>query len=219
MLGVATAGAVADVAVKLWAVSQLPYLRATRTIFGVDLVLVFNRTPSFDYKHLVIGQTLLVMVKFVALAYLGWRLKGWWRWLGLGLILGGAIANVGNWLLTRAVPDFLVMPWATVNLADLLIVTGAAVICAGWGARVLTRLIRRRRRLILDLRHCRFMAAAKDSVHAPLPTLAASPQAADQALGVAELANLASHPGDYPASATQFPWKPNGTRWGKWTIA
>jgi hypothetical protein len=55
------------------------------------------------------------------------------------------MANVGNWLFTRAVPDFLVMPWATVNLADLLIVTGAAVICAGWGARVLTHLVRRTR--------------------------------------------------------------------------
>jgi lipoprotein signal peptidase len=143
MLGVAAAGAIADVALKLWAVSQLPYLRETRTLLGVELVLVFNRRPSFDYEHLVMGQGLLVVIKFLALGYLGWRLKGWWRWLGLGLILGGAMANVGNWLLTHAVPDFLVLPWATVNLADLLIVTGAAVICAGWGARVLTYLIRR----------------------------------------------------------------------------
>jgi hypothetical protein len=51
------------------------------------------------------------------------------------------MANVGNWLLTHAVPDFLVMPWATVNLADLLIVTGTAVIGAGWAARALTHLI------------------------------------------------------------------------------
>ena len=143
MLGVAAAGAIADVALKLWAVSQLPYLRETRTLLGVELVLVFNRRPSFDYEHLVMGQALLVIIKFLALGYLGWRLKGWWRWLGLGLILGGAVANVGNWLVTHAVPDFLVLPWATVNLADLLIVTGAAVICAGWGARVLTYLIRR----------------------------------------------------------------------------
>jgi lipoprotein signal peptidase len=82
---------------------------------------------------------------FLALAYLGWRLKGRWRWLGLGLILGGAMANVGNWLLTHAVVDFLVMPWATVNLADLLTVAGASVILAGWGARVLSHLIYRTR--------------------------------------------------------------------------
>jgi lipoprotein signal peptidase len=144
MLTVAMAGTVADAALKLWAVSHLPYLRETHSLFGVELLLVFNRRPSFDYEHFVIGQGLAVMFKFLALGFLGWRLKGWWRWLGLGLILGGAMANVGNWLFTRAVVDFLVMPWATVNLADLLIVAGAAVICAGSGARVLRHLIRRR---------------------------------------------------------------------------
>jgi Signal peptidase (SPase) II len=61
----------------------------------------------------------------------------------VALILGGAIANVGNWLLTHAVVDFLVTPWATVNLADLLIVAGAAVICAGWCRRVVSHLWRR----------------------------------------------------------------------------
>jgi lipoprotein signal peptidase len=145
MMGVATAGGIGDVALKLWAVSQLPYLRETHSLFGVGLLLVFNRTPSFSFEHVVIGQTLVVVIKFLALGYLGWRLKGWWRWLGLGLIIGGAMANVGNWLVTRAVVDFLVMPWATVNLADLLIVSGATVICAGWGARVINHLTRRTR--------------------------------------------------------------------------
>jgi lipoprotein signal peptidase len=144
MLGVAAAGAVADAALKLWAVSRLAYLHETATFFGLNLLLVLNRRPSFDYQHLVIGPALVVMIKFLALGYLGWRLKGWWRWLGLGLILGGALANVGNWLLTHAVVDFLVMPWATVNLADLLIVAGAAVICAGWSGRVASHLLRRR---------------------------------------------------------------------------
>lgn len=142
MLGVAAVGGICDIALKLWAVSQLSYLGDTRRVFGVELSLVFNRAPAFDYEHFVIGQALPVVIKFVALGYLGWRLKGRWRWLGLGLILGGAMANVGNWLVTRAVPDYLVMPWATVNLADLLIVLGAAVICAGWGVRGL-RLLRR----------------------------------------------------------------------------
>jgi lipoprotein signal peptidase len=142
MLGVAAAGGIADVALKLWAVSELPYMRGTHGLFGVELYLVFNRTPSFDYEHFVISQALPVVIKFLALGYLGSRLKGWWRWLGLGLILGGAIANVGNWAVTGAVPDFLVMPWATVNLADLLIVIGAVVICSGWAARGLCLLTR-----------------------------------------------------------------------------
>jgi lipoprotein signal peptidase len=143
MLGVATAGGIGDGALKLWAVSQLPYLAQRHGLFGVELFLVFNRTPSYDFEHVVLSQTLVVVIKFLVLGYLGWRLKGWWRWLGLGLILGGAVANVGNWLVTHAVPDFLVMPWATVNLADLLIVVGATVIFAGWGARVVRHLTRR----------------------------------------------------------------------------
>jgi lipoprotein signal peptidase len=145
MLGVATAAGIGDIALKLWAVSQLPYLAQTRGPFGVGLLLVFNRTPSYDFEHVALSQTLVVVIKFLVLGYLGWRLKGWWRSLGLGLILGGAVANVGNWLVTHAVADFLVMPWATVNLADLLIVVGATVIFAGWGGRVVRHLTRRTR--------------------------------------------------------------------------
>jgi hypothetical protein len=55
------------------------------------------------------------------------------------------VANVGNWLVTHAVADFIVMPWATVNLADLLIVVGATVIFAGWGGRVVRHLTSRTR--------------------------------------------------------------------------
>ena len=145
MLGVATAGGIGDIALKLWAVSQLPYLAQTRGPFGVGLLLVFNRTPSYDFEHVALGQTIVVVIKFLILGYLGWRLKGRWRSLGLGLILGGAVANVGNWLVTHAVADFLIMPWATVNLADLLIVVGATVIFAGWAARVVRHLTRRTR--------------------------------------------------------------------------
>jgi lipoprotein signal peptidase len=145
MLWVATAGGIGDIALKLWAVSQLPYLAQTRGPFGVGLLLVFNRTPSYDFEQVAPGQTLVVVIKFLVLGYLGWRLKGWWRSLGLGLILGGAVANVGNWLVTHAVADFLIMPWATVNLADLLIVVGTTVIFAGWAARVVRHLTRRTR--------------------------------------------------------------------------
>jgi hypothetical protein len=56
----------------------------------------------------------------------------------LGLIFGGAVANVGNWAVTHAVADFLVMPWATVNLADIFILLGSAVVLIGSGARART---------------------------------------------------------------------------------
>jgi lipoprotein signal peptidase len=135
MLTIAIAVLVADVASKLWAVSQLPYLHETHGPAGVGLLLVFNRTPSYDVGHVAIASLFLVLIKFLVLGYLGWRLTRRWRALGLGLILGGSVANAGNWAVTHAVADFLVMPWATVNLADLFIVLGSAVVVVGTGAR------------------------------------------------------------------------------------
>ena len=114
----------------------------TRSLAG-QLACIRNSARGLGLRR--IGQSVVVVLKFVVLGYLGWRLKGSWRCLGLGLLLGGALANVGNWLITHAVVDFLVMPWATVNLADLLIDLGAVVIGAGWAARLLRHLARRRR--------------------------------------------------------------------------
>ena len=135
MFTIAMAVLVADVASKLWAVSQLPYLHETRGPAGVGLLLVFNRTPSYDLGHVAMASLLLLVIKFLVLGYLGWRLRGRWRAIGLGLILGGAAANAGNWVVTHAVADFLVMPWATVNLADLFIVLGSAVVVIGSGTQ------------------------------------------------------------------------------------
>jgi lipoprotein signal peptidase len=135
MFTIAVAALFADVASKLWAVSRLPYLHETRGPAGVGLFLVFNRTPSFDLGHVAVASLLLVVTKFVVLGSFGWQLTPGWRALGLGLVLGGAAANAGNWAVTHAVADFLVMPWATVNLADLFILFGSAVVVVGWGVR------------------------------------------------------------------------------------
>jgi lipoprotein signal peptidase len=135
MLTVMTAVLIIDFALKLWATAHLPYLHETTGVFGVGFFLVFNRRPSYDIGQVALTQTMLVALKFLTLGYLGFRLRGWWRGVGLGLVLGGAAANISNWIVTRAVVDFLVMPWATVNPADLSILLGTAVIFAGWAVR------------------------------------------------------------------------------------
>jgi lipoprotein signal peptidase len=175
MLTVAVAALVADVASKLWAVSQLPYRHETRGPAGVGLFLVFNRTPSFDVGHVAIASLLLVVIKFVVLGYSGWRLPRGWRAVGLGLILGGAVANTGNWTVTHAVADFLVMPWATVNLADLFILLGSAVVVVGCGVRV----------------HAHFSAGTL-KIRGRLPSASVS---------TAELLDVSIQPPRYPGSA------------------
>jgi lipoprotein signal peptidase len=135
MLTVMTAVLITDFTLKLWATAHLPYLHETTGLFGIGFFLVFNRTPSYDIGQVAVTQTMLVALKFLTLGYLGFRLRGWWRGVGLGLVLGGAAANISNWIVTRAVVDFLVMPWATVNPADLSILLGTAVILGGWTVR------------------------------------------------------------------------------------
>jgi lipoprotein signal peptidase len=135
MLTVMAAVLITDFTLKLWATAHLPYLHETTGVFGVGFFLVFNRTPSFDIGQVAVTETLLAAFKFLMLGYLGFRLRGWLRWVGLGLVFGGAAANIINWIATRGVVDFLVMPWATVNPADLSILLGTATIFVGWAVR------------------------------------------------------------------------------------
>jgi signal peptidase II len=131
MLLVASAVFVADAVSKLWAVYSLPYLRETRSFAGLELLFVLNRAPSFALGHVAAEQVFLVAAKFLILVWMGWRLTGWYRTVGLGLIVGGALGNLTSWAAGHAVVDFLVMPWATVNLADMAILIGSGIVGVG----------------------------------------------------------------------------------------
>jgi signal peptidase II len=133
---VAAAVLVTDAASKLWAVYSLPYLRRAHGLPGLGFFFVLNSAPSFAVGHASVERLLPVVVKFVLLVWAAWRLAGWYRTLGLGLIVGGSLGNLTSFAVGHAVVDFLVMPWATVNLADLAIVVGSAVVGVGVVARL-----------------------------------------------------------------------------------
>jgi signal peptidase II len=133
---VAAAVLVTDAASKLWAVYSLPYLRRAHELPGLGLFFVLNSAPSFAVGQVSVERVALVVVKFVLLVWVAWRLTGWYRSLGLGLIVGGSLGNLTSWAVGHAVVDFLVMPWATVNLADLSIVVGSCIVGVGVVAKL-----------------------------------------------------------------------------------
>lgn len=47
-----------------------------------------------------------------------------------GLIVGGCAANVGERIWRGAVTDFIATPWIVIDIADLAIVTGLALLAA-----------------------------------------------------------------------------------------
>jgi signal peptidase II len=128
---VAAAVLVTDAASKLWAVYSLPYLRRAHAFPGLGFFFVLNSAPSFALGQVSVERVLPVVVKFVLLVWVAWRLTGWYRTVGLGLIVGGSLGNLTSWAVGHAVVDFLVMPWATVNVADVSIVIGSGVVGAG----------------------------------------------------------------------------------------
>ena len=108
----------------------------------LDLVMVWNRGVSYGLftQDGGIGRWVLV-----ALGIGGATLFSWWLWmtrgmlatLALGLVIGGAVANVIDRLAYGAVADFFLFhigrfEWYVFNLADVWIVAGAV----GSGARL-----------------------------------------------------------------------------------
>ncbi len=103
-----------------------------------DLVLAWNRGVSYGLfaQHTDAGRWLLVAVSVLSAA-------GLWLWMatfrrrwpaaGVGLIIGGALANAADRILHGAVADFFWfhvgrLSWYVFNLADVAIVVGAAIV-------------------------------------------------------------------------------------------
>ena len=103
-----------------------------------DIVLAWNRGISYGWftQYTEIGRWLLIGLTFAVVV-------GLWLWLarqtrplpaaGIGLIIGGALANITDRLIHGAVADFFWFhagrfSWYVFNLADVAIVAGALVI-------------------------------------------------------------------------------------------
>ena len=114
-----------------------PYRRIEITPF-FDIVLAWNRGISYGWfaQHTEAGRWLLIGITTLITI-------GLWLWLaqqsrplpaaGIGLIIGGAAANITDRLIHGAVADFFWFhlgrfSWYVFNLADVAIVAGAAIL-------------------------------------------------------------------------------------------
>lgn len=134
-----------DQATKVWAVAALADGPIHVVGDTVRLDLVRNRGGAFSILSFE-GVTPLLAGAAIALSvwlvYLGHREDDRWLVLGLALVLGGALGNLGDrifrapGILEGGVVDFIdVGAWPTFNLADAAITAGVAVLLLrGWGS-------------------------------------------------------------------------------------
>ena len=130
----ATAVTGADLTVKTIAAQALPGRRTVDLPGPLDLRVLFNPGAAFGLgaampaAAVIVGTGLLV----VAVAVYAWRavptLATAGR-VGLGLVLGGAAANLIDRVGDGLVTDYLQTGWwPTFNLADIAIVSGAGLL-------------------------------------------------------------------------------------------
>ena len=99
----------------------------------LDLRLSHNPGVAFGLGDAVPAWLLLALTAMVAafLAAAGWR-GAFTSTAGVGLVLGGAVANVADRLQAGTVVDMLHLGWwPTFNLADVWITLGAALLVLG----------------------------------------------------------------------------------------
>jgi signal peptidase II len=129
---VAVAVVVADQLTKWWAVTRLA--RGPIHVVGtLDLELARNTGASFSLfqgKAFVLVPVAVVLV--AVLSVLAWRSPTAGRAAILGLILGGALGNLGDRFFRNehgAVVDFVALHfWPTFNVADASIVVGCVLL-------------------------------------------------------------------------------------------
>jgi signal peptidase II len=104
----------------------------TDLALGVDLARVANSGIAFGLlDEGSDGLVLAITIASLALV-IGWFAVDTVRpgfWLGVGLLVGGALGNLADRIRADAVTDFLDPPlWPAFNLADVAITAGVVVI-------------------------------------------------------------------------------------------
>lgn len=123
---------VADQLTKWWAVDRLASGQI-HVVGPLDLELARNSGASFSLfqgKGFILAPVAVVLVG--VLAGLIWRAPTSGRAAALGLILGGALGNLGDRLFRNqhgSVVDFVALHfWPTFNLADTCVVVGCGLL-------------------------------------------------------------------------------------------
>jgi signal peptidase II len=120
-----------DQVTKAIAASALVSGERIDLVLGFELADVRNRGIAFGL--LSDGQTLVIVVTVLALALvLGYFALAPARpglWIGVGLLLGGAVGNLADRIRADEVTDFIDPPlWPAFNVADIAIVLGIVLI-------------------------------------------------------------------------------------------
>ena len=134
MLASAGAALALDQAAKAALVAALQQGERRELALGVELVRVSNEGIAFGL--LSSGGAAVLATTAVSLALVvGWFATAPGRrglWLGVGLLLGGALGNLIDRIREGAVTDFLDPPlWPAFNLADVAITLGVAALVLG----------------------------------------------------------------------------------------
>lgn len=129
--GLAALVVLADQVSKAIAASALGSGERVDLVLGFELADVRNRGIAFGL--LADGQVLVVVVTALALVLiLGYFALNPTRpglWIGVGLVLGGAIGNLVDRVRVDEVTDFIDPPlWPAFNVADIAIVIGILLI-------------------------------------------------------------------------------------------
>jgi len=140
-IGTAAGVVIADQLTKTWALGQLGQGRPHHIWGPVNLVLTFNRGAAFslgagvapEVEALAVALVVGVLVVSRGLARRGMSVP---LAVGLGLLSGGALSNLGDRFLRHhhgAVVDFvqLVSWWPVFNVADAAITVGAVTLALG----------------------------------------------------------------------------------------
>ncbi len=129
---VAVAAVVADQLTKWWAIDRLTSGRI-HVIGTLDLELARNSGASFSLfqgKGFILAPVAAVLV--AVLAVMIWLAPTSGRAAALGLILGGALGNLGDRLFRDdhgSVVDFVALHfWPTFNVADACVVVGCGLL-------------------------------------------------------------------------------------------
>lgn len=132
MLVVAAVVVVIDQATKAAVVSSLVLGEVHDLALGFDLTRVNNSGIAFGLLDSGGDALVLAIVGGALLIVVGWFATDPgrpWLWLGVGLLVGGAIGNLIDRIRLGSVTDWLNPPlWPAFNFADVAITVGVGVV-------------------------------------------------------------------------------------------
>ncbi len=132
MLIVGASVLAADQAAKAAVIASMAPGERTEIALGFDLSRVTNSGIAFGLLDEG-SEALVLAITAVALALvLCWFALDFarpWLWLGVGLLVGGALGNLVDRIREGEVTDFLDPPlWPAFNIADIAITAGVVVV-------------------------------------------------------------------------------------------